>query len=124
MSRGGYTEAIDMWGCGCVLGELLQRVAWIGKATTPQLQVNCGAARTFWIQRPGSRLQPACQPATRLLVFCFESSSNRHTLRRISHVACHLYSVTATAAPPEAHKQSRKPHVDLACRNVPQPPDP
>lgn len=47
MSRGGYTEAIDMWGCGCVLGELLQRVAWIGKATTPQLQVNCGAARTF-----------------------------------------------------------------------------
>jgi mitogen-activated protein kinase 1/3 len=39
MSRGGYTEAIDMWGCGCVFGELLQRVAWIGKATTPQLQV-------------------------------------------------------------------------------------
>ncbi|WIA12477.1 hypothetical protein OEZ85_012512 [Tetradesmus obliquus] len=39
MSRGGYTKAIDMWGCGCVLGELLQRVAWIGKATTPQLQV-------------------------------------------------------------------------------------
>lgn len=28
-----------MWGCGCVFGELLQRVAWIGKATTPQLQV-------------------------------------------------------------------------------------
>ncbi|KAF6262194.1 hypothetical protein COO60DRAFT_1699466 [Scenedesmus sp. NREL 46B-D3] len=39
MSRGGYTEAIDMWGCGCVFGELLQRVAWLGKATTPQLQV-------------------------------------------------------------------------------------
>lgn len=39
MSRGGYTEAIDMWGIGCVFGELLQRVAWIGKATTPQLQV-------------------------------------------------------------------------------------
>ena len=39
MSRGGYTEAIDMWGMGCVFGELLQRVAWIGKATTPQLQV-------------------------------------------------------------------------------------
>jgi hypothetical protein len=32
-------ESIDMWGCGCVYGELLQRVAWIGKATTPQLQV-------------------------------------------------------------------------------------
>jgi serine/threonine protein kinase len=32
-------ESIDMWGCGCVFGELLQRVAWIGKATTPQLQV-------------------------------------------------------------------------------------
>lgn len=30
-----------MWGCGCVFGELLQRVAWIGKATTPQLQVSC-----------------------------------------------------------------------------------
>lgn len=39
MSRGGYTAAIDMWGAGCVFGELLQRVAWIGKATTPQLQV-------------------------------------------------------------------------------------
>eukprot|EP00878_Enallax_costatus_P020914 GHUV01022126.1.p1 GENE.GHUV01022126.1~~GHUV01022126.1.p1 ORF type:complete len:118 (+),score=23.27 GHUV01022126.1:331-684(+) len=39
MSRGAYTEAIDMWGIGCVFGELLQRVAWIGKATTPQLQV-------------------------------------------------------------------------------------
>eukprot|EP00879_Flechtneria_rotunda_P008475 GHRR01008879.1.p1 GENE.GHRR01008879.1~~GHRR01008879.1.p1 ORF type:complete len:383 (+),score=100.07 GHRR01008879.1:588-1736(+) len=39
MSRGNYTAAIDMWGLGCVFGELLQRVAWIGKAATPQLQV-------------------------------------------------------------------------------------
>lgn len=51
MSRGGYTEAIDMWGIGCVFGELLQRVAWIGKATTPQLQVGaialCGHTASF-----------------------------------------------------------------------------
>ncbi len=39
MSRGRYTAAIDMWGLGCVFGELLQRVAWLGKASTPQLQV-------------------------------------------------------------------------------------
>jgi mitogen-activated protein kinase 1/3 len=39
MSRGGYTSDMDMWSVGCVFGELLQRVAYIGKATTPHLQV-------------------------------------------------------------------------------------
>eukprot|EP00890_Picochlorum_soloecismus_P002294 jgi/Picsp_1/3065/NSC_01287-R1_mitogen-activated protein len=39
MSRGGYTEAIDMWGVGCIFGEILQRVAYVGSASTPNLQV-------------------------------------------------------------------------------------
>ncbi|KAI8472325.1 MAG: kinase-like domain-containing protein [Monoraphidium minutum] len=39
MSRGVYTEAIDVWSAGCVFGELLQRVPWLGKASTPHLQV-------------------------------------------------------------------------------------
>jgi hypothetical protein len=45
MSRGGYTSAIDMWSTGCIFGELLQRMARIGIATTPHLQVSaeCGA---------------------------------------------------------------------------------
>ena len=39
MSRGGYTFSIDMWSLGCIFGELLQRVAKIGSASTPRLQV-------------------------------------------------------------------------------------
>ncbi|GLI58621.1 hypothetical protein VaNZ11_000356 [Volvox africanus] len=39
MSRGGYSSAIDMWSAGCVFGELLQRAAYVGKASTPHLQV-------------------------------------------------------------------------------------
>lgn len=39
MSRGGYTSAIDMWSAGCIFGELLQRVTYVGSAATPQLQV-------------------------------------------------------------------------------------
>jgi serine/threonine protein kinase len=39
MSRGNYTAAIDMWGAGCVFAELLQRVAYVGSASTPSLQV-------------------------------------------------------------------------------------
>jgi hypothetical protein len=39
MSRGGYSDAIDMWGVGCVFGELLQRVTYVGSAATPNLHV-------------------------------------------------------------------------------------
>lgn len=39
MSRGGYTSALDMWSVGCIFAELLQRIAYVGSATTPQLQV-------------------------------------------------------------------------------------
>ncbi|GBF88001.1 Map2 kinase [Raphidocelis subcapitata] len=39
MSRGVYSQAIDIWSAGCVFGELLQRVPWLGKAATPHLQV-------------------------------------------------------------------------------------
>jgi mitogen-activated protein kinase 1/3 len=39
MSRGGYTAAIDMWSLGCIFGELLQRIAHVGSAATPNLQV-------------------------------------------------------------------------------------
>eukprot|EP00798_Chlamydomonas_sp_ICE-L_P027606 gene27606-7243_t len=39
MSRGGYTSSLDMWSIGCIMGELLQRVALRGQASTPHLQV-------------------------------------------------------------------------------------
>lgn len=39
MSRGGYTASIDMWSLGCIFGELLQRIAHVGSAATPNLQV-------------------------------------------------------------------------------------
>ena len=39
LSRGGYTSAIDVWSLGCIFGEMLQRVAGLGAASTPQLQV-------------------------------------------------------------------------------------
>lgn len=39
MSRGRYTDAMDMWGVGCIFGELLQRLAYVGSATTPNLAV-------------------------------------------------------------------------------------
>ena len=39
LSRGGYTSAIDLWSLGCIFGEMLQRVAGLGAASTPQLQV-------------------------------------------------------------------------------------
>ena len=40
MSRGGYTAAIDMWSLGCIFGELLQRIAHLGSAATPNLQAS------------------------------------------------------------------------------------
>ena len=46
MSRGGYTNAIDMWSAGCIFGELLQRVTYVGSAATPQLQV---AYLSIWV---------------------------------------------------------------------------
>lgn len=39
MSLGKYNAAIDMWGVGCVFAELLHRVAYVGSASTPNLQV-------------------------------------------------------------------------------------
>lgn len=39
MSRGNYNAGIDMWGAGCIFGELLHRVAYVGSAATPHLQV-------------------------------------------------------------------------------------
>eukprot|EP00798_Chlamydomonas_sp_ICE-L_P021362 gene21362-28301_t len=39
MSRGGYSSSLDTWSVGCIMGELLQRVAWLGQASTPHLQV-------------------------------------------------------------------------------------
>ena len=39
MSRGGYSESLDLWSMGCIFGELLQRVARVGSATTPNLLV-------------------------------------------------------------------------------------
>ncbi len=53
MSRGGYSEALDLWSAGCVLGELLQRTLTLGKASTPHLQVGFGAVRVSGCWRGG-----------------------------------------------------------------------
>lgn len=58
MSRGGYTAAIDMWSLGCIFGELLQRIAHVGSAATPNLQV-CRATEPC-MPRPA----PCSLPAT------------------------------------------------------------
>ncbi len=42
MSRGEYTNAIDLWSVGAVFGELLQRVSYIGTAPVPGLKVREG----------------------------------------------------------------------------------
>ena len=39
MSHGNYSSALDMWSVGCVFGELIQRVPYLGKSSTPHLQV-------------------------------------------------------------------------------------
>ncbi len=39
MSHGLYSSALDMWSLGCVFGEMLQRVPYLGKSATPHLQV-------------------------------------------------------------------------------------
>uniref|UniRef100_A0A7R9Z379 Protein kinase domain-containing protein n=1 Tax=Chlamydomonas euryale TaxID=1486919 RepID=A0A7R9Z379_9CHLO len=39
MSRGSYSSAMDMWSVGCIFGELLQRVTYIGKSVVPNLKV-------------------------------------------------------------------------------------
>ena len=48
MSRGGYTAAIDMWSLGCIFGELLQRIAHVGSAATPNLQARLGRGGAVW----------------------------------------------------------------------------
>lgn len=40
MSHGEYTSELDLWSMGCVFGELLQRVPYLGKSSTPMLQVS------------------------------------------------------------------------------------
>lgn len=37
-----YTSSIDTWSLGCVFGEMLARVPYVGKSSTPQLQVGTG----------------------------------------------------------------------------------
>ncbi len=59
MSRGGYTSAIDMWSAGCIFGELLQRVTYVGSAATPQLQVAPLFAIHGMPKTPGSGWVPA-----------------------------------------------------------------
>mmetsp|Transcript_10308 Transcript_10308/g.26851 ORF Transcript_10308/g.26851 Transcript_10308/m.26851 type:complete len:739 (-) Transcript_10308:850-3066(-) len=39
MSHGNYSSALDMWSLGCILGELVQRIPYLGKSSTPHLQV-------------------------------------------------------------------------------------
>lgn len=62
MSRGGYTAAIDMWSLGCIFGELLQRIAHVGSAATPNLQARLlqgrRAAEAAW--QPGLHVVFGC----------------------------------------------------------------
>jgi serine/threonine protein kinase len=39
MSRGRYTDAVDMWGLGCIFGEMLSRMAYVGSAANARLRV-------------------------------------------------------------------------------------
>ena len=39
MSRGKYTDAVDMWGLGCIFGELLSRVSYVGSTSNSKLRV-------------------------------------------------------------------------------------
>lgn len=55
MSRGGYTAAIDMWSLGCIFGELLQRIAHLGSAATPNLQA-WGRRSGLWELREAALL--------------------------------------------------------------------
>lgn len=39
LSRGGYTDAVDMWGLGCIFGELLSRISYVGSSHNTKLRV-------------------------------------------------------------------------------------
>lgn len=69
MSRGSYTRAIDMWSVGCVFGELLQRVSYLGKAATPQLQVGGWGAswRRLQAHLPSLAAAASSQPGACML---------------------------------------------------------
>eukprot|EP00210_Caulerpa_lentillifera_P002311 g2218.t1 len=54
MSRGGYTSALDMWSIGCIFAELLQRVYYVGGASTPQLKVSPLFCITGWPKTPST----------------------------------------------------------------------
>lgn len=67
LSRGGYTSAIDLWSLGCIFGEMLQRVAGLGAASTPQLQV----APMFAIKgKPKTPSEGCAVPVVPLLLLC------------------------------------------------------
>ena len=54
MSRGGYTSALDMWSVGCIFAELLQRISYVGSASTPQLKVSPVFCVTGFPQTPST----------------------------------------------------------------------
>jgi mitogen-activated protein kinase 1/3 len=39
MSHGRYSSALDLWSLGCVFGEMLQRIPYLGKSSNPNQQV-------------------------------------------------------------------------------------
>lgn len=39
MSRGKYTDAVDIWGLGCIFGELLSRISYVGSTSNSKLRV-------------------------------------------------------------------------------------
>ena len=103
MSRGGYTAAIDMWSLGCIFGELLQRIAHLGSAATPNLQVREGIggvlARPLWLHlgelmRLGELLQrishvgSAAKPILQARGCCFAQAA-AHTGTAGGPAVCH-----------------------------------
>lgn len=60
MSRGGYTAAIDTWSLGCIFGELLQRVAYVGSASTPHLAVAPLFAIKGMLKTPNGEVSGCC----------------------------------------------------------------
>ena len=108
MSRGGYTAAIDMWSLGCIFGELLQRIAHVGSAATPNLQARCaggrgggGTAKTHCALALRCQAKPAgkvCPVCCRLGVCSRQGAPERwlHSARTSNR------GTTAPSCPPQA----------------------
>ena len=52
MSRGKYTDAVDIWGLGCIFGELLSRVSYVGSTSNSKVCIEACLCIHRLIDRP------------------------------------------------------------------------